>query len=234
SLLAAVVVFGTVFAVLGDGLSQAEVLDVMQTSGPAATGLTFIWMPQLFAKMPGGHVLAVLFFLGLSFAAFSSLLSMIQLIARIVTDFGVTRRRAIAGVCTAGFALGVPSAINLGFFANQDFVWGVALMLSGAFVAFAVVRQGAAEFRRETIDGQPGDWNAGRAWDVAIAAVVPLLAVVLLVWWLYQAAAVYAPDDWYNPFSAFSIMTCLVQWGLAIGIFMALNRWMQRRLRAAA
>jgi len=43
SILAAIVIFGTVFAVLGADMSRTEVLDVMKTSGPAATGLTFIW-----------------------------------------------------------------------------------------------------------------------------------------------------------------------------------------------
>ena len=79
SLLAAMIIFGTVFAVLGVHMSQEEVLSVMQTSGPAGTGLTFIWMPQLFAEMPLGHMLAIFFFLGLSFAAFSSLMSMMEL-----------------------------------------------------------------------------------------------------------------------------------------------------------
>ncbi|NBC18934.1 MAG: sodium-dependent transporter, partial [Bacteroidetes bacterium] len=59
SILAAVTIFGTVFAVLGAQLSEAEVLQVMQTSGPASTGLTFIWMPQLFAEIPGGSLLAI-------------------------------------------------------------------------------------------------------------------------------------------------------------------------------
>ena len=82
SLLAAVVIFGTVFAILGAEMSKADVLAIMQTSGPAATGLTFIWMPQLFAKMPSGNLFAILFFLGLSFAAFSSLIAMIELSTR--------------------------------------------------------------------------------------------------------------------------------------------------------
>src|SRR5690554_1771246 len=69
SLLAAIMIFGTVFAVLGQEMSRGEVLAVMRDSGPASTGLTFIWMPQLFSKMALGSVLAVLFFLGLSFAA---------------------------------------------------------------------------------------------------------------------------------------------------------------------
>jgi NSS family neurotransmitter:Na+ symporter len=230
SLLAAIVIFGTVFAVLGAEMSKAEVLDIMKTSGPAATGLTFIWMPQLFAKMPAGSVFAILFFLGLSFAAFSSLIAMIELSTRVLVDFGIARRQAILGVCITGFTLGIPSAINLEFFANQDFVWGVALIISGAFIAFAVIRHGATRLRKESIDAEPEDWSAGPLWDTAICFVIPALAVMLLGWWLYQAGSVYAPDRWFDPFDPFSIMTCLVQWGIALAVFIMLNRWMVRRI----
>jgi NSS family neurotransmitter:Na+ symporter len=229
SLMAAMIIFGTVFAILGAQMPQAEVLEVMQTSGPAGTGLTFIWMPQLFAAMPGGSLLAVLFFLGLAFAAFSSLISMIELATRVLVDLGVRRPAAVAGVGGVGFLLGLPSATNLDVFANQDFVWGVALMISGAFVATAVIRFGVQRFRRDAIAGAPGDVDPGRAWDVLVGAVVPIQAVVLLGWWLYQSAAVYAPDTWYDPLSPFSVMTCLVQWTLALVVLVALNRWMADR-----
>lgn len=229
SILAAIIIFGTVFAILGAEMPQAEVLGVMKTSGPAATGLTFIWMPQLFARMPAGNLFAVLFFLGLSFAAFSSLISMIELATRIVVDLGLKRRHAIAGVCSAGFLLGIPSAIHLGFFENQDFVWGVALMISGAFVAFAVIRYGAARFRTEVIDGLPNDWNAGRPWDGVISYLIPLLAIVLLVWWLYLSATEYAPATWFDPTDPFSVMTCLAQWGAVLFVFILLNRLLVQR-----
>ena len=140
----------------------------------------------------------MLFFLGLSCAAFSSLISMIEMISRIVVDFGVRRKQAIIGVCTTAFALGIPSALHLGFFENQDFVWGVALMLCGAFVAFAVIRQGARQFRETNIDHLPGDWNARRPWDFIITYVIPALAVVLLGWWLWLSATRYAPDTWFR------------------------------------
>ncbi len=233
SILAAVVIFGTVFAILGADTGNAEALEVMRSSGPAATGLTFIWMLQLFAGMPAGSLFAVLFFLGLSCAAFSSLISMIELVTRVVVDLGARRRYAIAGVCTVGFVLGVPSSIHLGFFENQDFVWSVGLMISGAFVAFAVIRYGARRFRIRTIDGLCGDWNAGRAWDIVITYAIPVLAAVLLVWWLYLSATVYAPGTWYDPFDPFSVMSCLAQWGLAMVVFLALNRWLARRTGGA-
>lgn len=229
SLLAAIMIFGTVFAVLGAEMSRPEVLEVMKTSGPASTGLTFIWMPQLFAKMQFGSMLAVLFFLGLAFAAFSSLISMIELATRVLIDAGLRRPQAIASVGLFGFILGVPSALSLDFLGNQDFVWGVALMISGAFVAFAVIRYGAADFARTVVSGGDRDWSAGSVWQNLIRFAVPLQAIALLVWWLYLSATAYAPDTWYNPFDPYSVMTCLVQWGAVLVVFISLNRWIVRR-----
>jgi NSS family neurotransmitter:Na+ symporter len=53
--------------------------------------------------------------------------------------------------------------------------------------------------------------------------------VVLLGWWLYRSATTYAPETWFNPLEPYSIMTCLVQWGLVLVVLIALNRWMSRR-----
>lgn len=230
SLMAGMIIFGTVFATLGAQMSQSDILGVMQTSGPAGTGLTFIWMPRLFADMPLGSVLAVLFFLGLSFAAFSSLISMIELATRTFVDFGIDRQGAILGVCGFGFLLGVPSALNLTVFANQDFVWGVGLLISGALIAAAVIKYGVSAFRTDAIASIEGDRDPGRIWEVIVGILVPVQAVVLLGWWLYQSAAVYAPDTWYNPFDPYSVMTCLLQWGLALVLFLVLNDRMSTRL----
>ncbi|MCY4205949.1 MAG: sodium-dependent transporter [Bacteroidetes bacterium] len=232
SILAAIIVFGTVFAILGQEMSRPEVLEVMRSSGPGATGLTFIWMPQLFSKMPGGNILAILFFLGLSCAALSSLISMIEMVVRSVIDFGVNRSHAIVGVSIAALVLGVPSAINLGFFANQDFVWGLALIISGAFMAILVIRQGVRSFREKEIDNMTGDWNIGRAWDILMNYMVPILACVLLGWWLWLSATVYAPDTWYSPTDPYSLMTCVVQWGTIIAALLLLNRMMAGRIRS--
>ena len=229
SLLAAITIFGTVFAVLGSQMAEGDVLEIMQQSGPAATGLTFIWMPQLFAQMGGGTVLAFLFFVGLTFAAFSSLISMVELASRVFVDMGVNRKRAVTAVCSIGFALGIPSALYLNFLGNQDFVWGVALMISGGFVAFAVIRFGSEKFRNEAVNLGDEGWQAGRLWDMLVTRIVPLLASVLLFWWLYRSVTEYAPDTWFNPTDPYSLMTCLVQWGAALAILILGNRYLVRR-----
>ena len=232
SLLAALMIFGTVFAILGTNMGQGEILEVMQTSGPAATGLTFIWMPQLFATMQFGGTMAILFFLGLSFAAFSSLIAMIELSGRVLRDLGLSRTTSVLSVGTVGFLMGIPSAINLSVFENQDFVWGVALMISGAFMAFSVTRYGVSAFRKEAVNVE-GDWHVGKVWDVLIKWIVPLEATVLLVWWLWISATVYAPDSWYNPLDPFSVATCVVQWAIMMGLFYMLNNWLNQRGKLA-
>lgn len=234
SLVAATTIFAAVFAILGAEMTRGEILGVMKDSGPASTGLTFIWMPQLFAKMPLGNVFAILFFLGLAFAAFSSLISMIELATRLFVDGGLSRSRAVLTVCTVGFLLGIPSAIDLNILGNQDFVWGVALMISGAFVAFAVLKYGPAYLRREEINVTPGDWGVSKRWDFTIRYLIPVQAVALLGWWLYLAATEYAPDTWYDPFDYYSVMTCIAQWGAVIIVMILANQWLVKRLKRGA
>ena len=144
SLLAGIMVFGTVFAILGHEMrmGDAEILEIMKSSGPASTGLTFIWMPQLFARMFLGHPLAILFFLGLTFAGISSLVAQVELCVRVFVDTGMKRKFAIMLVVALIYILGIPSARNLNFLSNQDFVWGIALMISGALVASVIVTSG--------------------------------------------------------------------------------------------
>ncbi|MDX1619165.1 MAG: sodium-dependent transporter [Balneolaceae bacterium] len=223
SLVAAMIIFSTVFGTLSPQMTNGEILDVMKTSGPASTGLTFIWMPQLFFKMPGGTLFSILFFLGLTFAAFSSLISMIELASRVFVDLGISRRRATVAVCLAGFLFGMPSAISVDFLANQDFVWGVGLMVSGAFISFAIIRFGPNTFRSEVVNNEESKYRLGHWWEVVIKYVVPIEVISLLGWWIWLSATEFAPESWYNPLSPYSVATVLLQWGVAMGLLYFYN-----------
>jgi NSS family neurotransmitter:Na+ symporter len=232
SLLSGIMIFGTVFAVLKTGMGMAgpEVLEVMRNSGPAATGLTFIWMPQLFEKMPLGSTLAVLFFLGLTFAGFTSLVAMLELPIRVLLDSGMKRGKAIAVAVAVIYLLGIPSATNLNILSNQDYVWGIALIISGGFIAFAIIKSSVGAVYLE-VNGVPSDSNIAKWWILEMKYLVPTAAIVLLVWWLFQSITVFAPDDWYNPLNAFSVMTCVGQWTLILGLSIVLNRLIVRKLQ---
>ena len=251
SLFAGVMVLCTVFAVVNElaatlaanpdalaaypALSEAvragETISpglVQQTIfGAGNEGLTFIWMPQLFARVPFGQFFMVLFFTALAFAAFTSLMAMIELATRVLVDAGVPRQRGVRIVGAAGFLLGLPSAFSLTVLGNQDWVWGVALMVSGLFFAIAVITHGVRRFREEQLNHAGSDIRIGRWWDVVIATLVPLQAVVLLVWWLWQARA-GDPEGWLDPVEPYGVGTILVQWAVVFIVLIAANRWLAR------
>jgi len=232
SIIAAIMIFGTVFSVLQTemGMTNSEVLDIMKTSGPASTGLTFIWMPQLFAKMPMGSALAVLFFLGLTFAGFSSIIAMFELPTRVLLDMGLSRGKAISLVVSVVYLFGIPSAKNLNLLSNQDYVWGIALMISGAFIAIAIMKLGVKQMIEE-LGTIKNDWKLGKWWMYEMKFIIPVAAFILLFWWLFQSATVFAPEAWYNPLNPFSVMTCVVQWAIVLAIFIIFNRRISQKIK---
>ena len=215
SLLAGIMVLCTVFAI--NPGAQAEIV------GAGNEGLTFIWMPQLFAAMPWGGLFMVLFFAALSFAALTSLIAMIELATRVLIDTGLSRRTAILGVAGGGLVLGVPSALSMDFFGNQDWVWGVGLMLSGLFFAIAARRFGLERLRCEVVNAEGCDLPIGRWWVFLVGVVVPLEAVTLMVWWLAKG---WGAEGWLDVFQPFSVGTVLAQWTLAIVLLVLFNRWL--------
>lgn len=220
SLLAGIMVLCTVFSVM----PPAEATSMLATSGNE--GLTFIWVPQLFAQIPAGRFFQALFFLALMFAAWTSLVAMIELSSRVLIDLGVPRSRAIVVVGLAGFLFGVPSALRLGIFQNQDWVWGVGLMVSGFFFAFAVLRYGVTRWRETFINHEDSDIRIGAWWDWAIR-LVALEAVVLAGWWLWSARGEDFAATW-TLFSAYNIGSVLIQFVIALGAVLLLNRWLAR------
>ena len=195
--------------------------DLVQSTifGAGNEGVTFIWIPKLFATLPGGAFFMTLFFFALFFAAFTSLVSMVELGTRVLLDMGFERSRAVWLVGAFGLFLGLPSAFSLDFLHNQDWVWGVALMASGLFFAIAVIRMGPRRFREEQLNHAHSNIRIGAWWDVVIKYLVPIEAISLMVWWMWQVRGKGALD----PFGIENIGTILLQWGVVIGLLLLFN-----------
>ncbi len=220
SLLAGVMVLCTVFSIMPDAASQIV--------GAGNEGITFIWVPQLFAQIPFGQFFLVIFFLALVFAAWTSLIAMIELTSRVLTDAGMARKTAVITVGAATLVCGIPSALSMEVFYNQDAVWGIALMLSGGFFAFAVVKHGVTEWREKYINSAASDVRVGAWWDWA-ARLVMVEAAVLIGWWFIQAWGEVGFREAINPFREFNLGTVLLQWAIALTILIALNGWIVRK-----
>lgn len=137
SLLSAIAVFTIVFAV-----------DLQPDQGP---GLIFHTLPWVFSHVPGGHFLAIMFFLLVVLAATTSEISAMEpTIAYLVDEWGWKRKKAVL-ICGGGaFLLGIPSALSTSVLANSrwhgmtfldlaDFAANSILIPVGGFLAVILV-----------------------------------------------------------------------------------------------
>eukprot|EP00058_Branchiostoma_floridae_P026670 XP_002612161.1 hypothetical protein BRAFLDRAFT_88900 [Branchiostoma floridae] len=135
SLIVGVTVFCTVFAtytkVNPDG-TEADVVKLLRTNGPANTGLTFIWLPILFSTMTGSRVMTSLILLAVVIATFSNYITLMTTSVQAMFDWGVKRSVAVVVIATLTFFFGVPSAVNIHVLVNQG-EDGSDWKLQGAF-----------------------------------------------------------------------------------------------------
>ncbi len=224
ALLAGLAVIPTVFA-LSPTLEEAR--SIMAGGN---TGLTFISLAHLFSKMTGGSIIAPFFFLAMALAALSSLVAMAELGTKTLIDAGVKRKKSAILTVFTCFILGLPSALFPSFLDNQDWVWGLALLLSGFFIILAVWKYGAEKLRKEIINPE-SELKMGRWWSCIIRYVSPLVFIVLLLWWMYQAIKSY-PQTWWMPFKVSNLGTIIFQWSILIAILLIFSGSLSQRIKS--
>tara|TARA_B100002052_G_scaffold138338_2_gene126802 strand:- start:505 stop:2217 length:1713 start_codon:yes stop_codon:yes gene_type:complete len=157
SIIAGLTVMMAIFSVVQDPLSAV--------SG-GSSAITFLVLPEVFAQAPGGPgvqlAMVAMFFLALSFAALTSMISTVELCVRNFVDHGVDRSVAVGFTGAALCVFGLPSAAlwilmddSTGvafpqFLEVQDHIWGYGLMFSGLFIAFSIWKYG---------------WNRYQVWQ---------------------------------------------------------------------
>ncbi|MDI6601309.1 MAG: sodium-dependent transporter [Thermoanaerobacteraceae bacterium] len=221
ALIAAMTVIPTIFALAPESLNEAI--------GAGNTGLTFIWLAKLFPEMPGGSIIATVFFLAMGFAALTSLYAMYEVGIRNFMDAGWSRNKAATFVVALCFLGGLPSAINIEFLNNQDQVWGVGLLVSGLLVSLAMMKYGLEKARLEDIN-PVSDIKIGRWWNYCVM-LFPVMFIVICGWWIYQEFTWY-PDTWWNPLETYSPATMFLQWALVIIVFVLFNNTLAKAIKA--
>ena len=114
ALLAGMAIIPTIFA-LSPNLESANA-----AMAGGNVGLTFISLAHLFPKMPGGFIVAPIFFMAMVFAALTSLIAQTEVGVRALMDTSLSRHKSTLTVIAGCFLLGAPSAILPSFLDNQD------------------------------------------------------------------------------------------------------------------
>ncbi len=225
SILAGIAVICTLFAFL----PKQEALKVAETGN---VGLTFLWLPSILKKIAHAHIFIFVFFLCLSSAAFSSLIAMVELGVRVLMDMGISREKASILIASVGFFMGIPSAINMKFFCNQDWVWGIGLLVGGFFVTVSAIKYGISRFRKELINTSKTRLKVSAWFDVLIKYLIPAEFFGLISWWFYKSVLLES-KNWWNPFHEYSIGTCIFQWGIVLVALILLNKKLAEKYQLA-
>ena len=215
--LASLCVIPTIFAFAPDPMAAVKA---------GNNGMAFVHLTRLFAEIPGGVIMAIAFFLALILAAVSSEIAMMELGSRILADAGFDRKKATWVIGIACVVCGAPSAMDNTFFENQDWVWGVGLLISGLLFSLGAIRYGVKKIWVEFIEPCS---DIKYEWMWSLVKFFPLWFVILFGWWLKQAIEWY-PGEWYKflPIAKYTYTpgTMVVQWGLAAVVFFVLNGWL--------
>lgn len=182
--IAGLVIFPAVFSF---GLDPAQ-----------GSSLTFAVLPQVFAQLPGGRLVGALFFLLLSIAALTSMVSLLEVtVAYAMQRWRWSRPRA--SLCLGGllFLLGMPASLGFGAWAGlplpgghtildaMDF-FAVELLLPLNGVLLAVLL-GWLWPRHEAMEAADlHTRRLGRLWHFSLRYLVPVLVLTVLAGSVYR------------------------------------------------
>jgi NSS family neurotransmitter:Na+ symporter len=178
AIVAGLAIFPAVFALGGD-----------PAAGPR---LAFITFPQILLEMPAGRVIGIVFFLLLSAAALTSMVSLLEVpVALAAHRLGWPRTHAVAASCALIFLLGVPSAMSYGVLAQVHLaglpildaidhaVSNFVLPLGGLAIALSV---GWVLGRENALKDSDLEGRAiGAIWLWILRIAVPLMIATILL-----------------------------------------------------
>ncbi|OLT06367.1 transporter [Kocuria sp. CNJ-770] len=203
-----------VFAALGFMAGAAGTsVDEVATSG---IGLAFIAFPTIISQAPFGTLIGVLFFATLTFAGFTSLVSIVEVVVAAAQDkLGLRRRSAVLLVVLPMALISLAlftttTGLNLldvtDNFVNQFGIVAAALvsvmLLTAGFSALPTLRDHL---------NSVSSFKLGRAWMVVVGGVTPIVLGYILINTLTTTLA-----EGYGDMPAWFVNT--FGWGTAVGL----------------
>jgi len=113
-----VVMADTAIAIIA-GIAIFPALFALGGSPASGTGLVFIVLPGIFQKLPFGEIFALIFFILLAVAALTSTISVLEVIvAYLVEELKMTRRKATIAATLSVSVLGFVTVLSFGSLSN--------------------------------------------------------------------------------------------------------------------
>ncbi len=196
-----VALFDTVIALMA-GLMIFPALFAMgmkpESGGPA---LIFVVLPEVFAEMPLGSFISVVFFILLSIAALTSMVSLLEVVVSYFVDETTwSRTKSVWLIGGFTFLMGLPSALAqggsafltkevslfgvTGFFSIMDFIWGnISLALGALLISIFVGWIWGTGQAVEELQQGSGEFFTGTTvaiWTTFLKYVCPVVIAAIL------------------------------------------------------
>ena len=156
---------------------------------------------------------------------------MIELLIKNLSDLGFSRVKSTKNVIFFFIIFGFPSAYSLDFFTNQDWVWGIGLIVSGLFILYAVAKYGFSKFKKNFIDSD-SDFKVSFIYFKTCMILNIPLAIFLIYWWMSRG---YSDYPWFDAFGQWNIIdvysnaSIITQWIGVLVIGLLANNFLYRR-----
>ncbi len=158
-------------------------------------GLIFVTLPQVFLEMPFGAVFGTLFFILIFFAAITSSISLLEVIASYFIDqFKWSRRKAVISMAFFMFLLGIPCSLSFGcmgnykvfdktFFDCLDYLASNIMLPLGGFFMCLFISEiwGLAAANQEISNNGSIPFKSKKMFDFMIKWVSPMAVFIILV-----------------------------------------------------
>ncbi len=130
------IVFLDTFVAIVAGLAIFPIVFSVGLEPGAGPGLIFKTLPQVFAQIPFGSYLAILFFILMAFAALSSAMSLLEVLAAFMIDEKMMSRKKATSIMTVlVYLAGIPSALSYSVLGKVHLLKGMEILDSLDYIA---------------------------------------------------------------------------------------------------
>lgn len=183
---------------LAAGLAIFPIVFANNMEPSAGPGLMFVTLPVAFGQMAGGAIFGALFFLLVTFAAWSSSISLIEPLVAWCVEKGIASRAMVAAVLgVVTWALGIGTVLSFNEWSEVKFLFGmnffdsldyltanIMLPLGGLLIAIFA----GWSMRRSTVQKELNmdSFLLYNLWTVVIRLVAPAAVIVVIAWTLFH------------------------------------------------
>ncbi|WP_318523293.1 sodium-dependent transporter [Photobacterium leiognathi] len=177
------------------GIAMFPAMFAFSMEPSAGPGLVFVVVPQLFAEMGGiGFILALLFFIGLSVAALTSSVSLLEVVvAYLIDEKGFSRVTAVIGASIVMALLCILASLSIGGLGPKLFDTGafdifdlltdkIFLAVGGMLVClFAGWRLDRSELKKEITNDGKVSFPLFNLWYALIKYIIPVAIAIVAI-----------------------------------------------------